>query len=59
MPKRTGFQCRLQWCNFDHPDVNRTPWTKGEDKKLLQLAKDPNMTWVDIAQTLQVSNLYP
>ncbi|KAM7449052.1 Myblike DNAbinding domain-containing protein [Porites harrisoni] len=53
VPKRTSFQCRLQWCNFDHPDVNRTPWTKDEDKKLLQLAKDPNMTWVDIAQTLQ------
>lgn len=54
VPKRSGFQCRLQWCNFGHPHVNRTPWTKNEDKKLIQLAKEPQNTWDVIAQKLQV-----
>ncbi|XP_068710589.1 myb-like protein X isoform X2 [Montipora foliosa] len=53
VPKRTAIQCRLQWCNFGHPDVNRTPWTKEEDKKLLQLTKDPQNNWITIAQSLQ------
>lgn len=55
VPKRSGLQCRLHWCNFGHPDVNRSPWTKEEDKKLIQLAKDPQNTWVTIAQNLQVN----
>jgi len=52
--KRSGFQCRLQWCNFDHPEVNRKPWTKEEDKMLIKLAKEPGNTWDVIAQKLQV-----
>ena len=44
----------MQWCNFGHPDVNRTAWTKEEDKKLIKLAKDPQNTWDIIAQKLQV-----
>lgn len=54
LPKRSGLECRLQWCNFGHPDVNRTAWTKEEDKKLIKLAKDPQNTWDIIAQKLQV-----
>lgn len=54
MQKRSGFQCRLQWCNFGHPDVNRKPWTKEEDKMLIKLAKEPGNTWDVIAQKLQV-----
>ncbi|KAL9985551.1 hypothetical protein ACROYT_G007972 [Oculina patagonica] len=53
VPKRSGFQCRLQWCNFGHPDVNRTAWTKEEDKMLIKLAKEPQNTWDIIAQKLQ------
>lgn len=54
LPKRSGLECRLQWCNFGHPDVNRTAWTKEEDKKLIKLAKDPQNNWDIIAQRLQV-----
>lgn len=54
MQKRSGFQCRLQWCNFGHPDVNRKPWTKEEDKMLIKLAKESGNTWDVIAQKLQV-----
>jgi hypothetical protein len=34
---RTGKQCRERWHNHLDPDINKSRWTKEEDRKIFQL----------------------
>ncbi|GAM19922.1 hypothetical protein SAMD00019534_030970 [Acytostelium subglobosum LB1] len=36
---KTPLECELRWKNHEHPSINKEPFTKEEDKKLLELAK--------------------
>ncbi|KAL3684867.1 hypothetical protein R1sor_002889 [Riccia sorocarpa] len=50
---RTAEECRTRWLNHEDPLVNKTPWTKIEDKKLLSIAqRQDNTGWEKIAQEL-------
>ncbi|KAL2653080.1 hypothetical protein R1flu_021208 [Riccia fluitans] len=50
---RTAEECRTRWLNHEDPLVNKTPWTKLEDKKLLSIAqRHDNTNWGKIAQEL-------
>lgn len=53
VPTRSSMDCKLQWINNDHPSINKSNWTKHEDKQLLALAKKyKNLEWELIAQEL-------
>ncbi|KOC68931.1 snRNA-activating protein complex subunit 4 [Habropoda laboriosa] len=45
--------CRVMWNVFLHPDINKTCWTKMEDKKLKEIASRYNFqNWDKIAKEL-------
>jgi len=53
VPARPGEDCKIQWLASGHPSINRSAWTKPEDKKLLDLVeKYRGYRWVDISKEL-------
>jgi len=53
VPTRPGEDCKIQWLASGHPSINRSAWTKPEDKKLLDLVeKYRGYRWVDISKEL-------
>ena len=45
--------CELYWNNFLHPDVNKTDWTKEDDRRLEELVKKHGMhDWDRVAEEL-------
>eukprot|EP01117_Protostelium_nocturnum_P002743 TRINITY_DN1363_c0_g2_i1.p1 TRINITY_DN1363_c0_g2~~TRINITY_DN1363_c0_g2_i1.p1 ORF type:complete len:624 (-),score=246.38 TRINITY_DN1363_c0_g2_i1:99-1970(-) len=51
-----AFDCQLRWFNYDSPVINKGPWTKEEDKRLLLLAtKHRGYNWGTIAEELGTS----
>jgi hypothetical protein len=52
---RSAADCRIQWTGNDDPHINKSMWTKGEDRSLLRLAEQhQGHAWVDIARALDV-----
>jgi hypothetical protein len=55
VPTRFGIDCKIRWLNNDHPSINKTEFSKEEDKKLLQLVqKYDGYDWRAIADELGV-----
>lgn len=53
LKKRTPQDCELQMLMHLHPGINRSAWTRSEEKRLLELATQfKNTRWMDITQQL-------
>ncbi|KAJ1608803.1 SNAPc-like transcription factor [Cryptosporidium canis] len=51
--ERTGRDCQITWYHFIDPNINRKPWEKAEDLRLLALvSENEGYNWVKIAQEL-------
>eukprot|EP00918_Siedleckia_nematoides_P012093 GHVU01026529.1.p1 GENE.GHVU01026529.1~~GHVU01026529.1.p1 ORF type:complete len:258 (+),score=31.02 GHVU01026529.1:740-1513(+) len=51
--ERTGRDCQIQWMHHHDPTVNRGPWTKDEDLKIIALAaKYEGRHWQHVAWEL-------
>lgn len=52
MGSRQGKQCRERWHNHLNPDIKKTPFTKEEDKLIIQLHSKYGNRWSEIAKHL-------
>ncbi|KYQ93817.1 putative myb transcription factor [Tieghemostelium lacteum] len=53
VPGRTDMQCRERWCNVIDPQLNKTPFTPEEDRKLKELIEQHGVgKWATIASAL-------
>jgi myb proto-oncogene protein len=52
LPGRTGKQCRERWHNHLDPDINKSRWTKAEDRLIFELQKLHGNRWAEIARQL-------
>ncbi|KAJ3450903.1 transcription repressor myb5 [Anaeramoeba flamelloides] len=52
IPRRTSKQCRERWKNQLDPTIKRTPWTKEEDKILIEKHKEFGNKWSKIKDFL-------
>lgn len=52
MGSRQGKQCRERWHNHLNPDIKKTPFTKEEDKVIVQLHMKYGNRWSEIAKHL-------
>ena len=52
LPGRLGKQVRERWYNHLDPDLNKTPWSAEEDKKLAHLQSTIGNKWCQIAKML-------
>jgi hypothetical protein len=54
---RSGIECKMRWTNVDSPLIVKSAWTKSEDKKLIQLAKEhQEHDWEQISAAFGVRN---
>jgi hypothetical protein len=52
-PKRSAYECRIQWQNNQSPLLVMTPFTKQEDRELVRLAERyRGCNWPAVAQEL-------
>ena len=49
---RTGKQCRERWHNHLDPNINKSRWTKEEDKIIFNLQRIHGNRWAEIAKHL-------
>ena len=49
-------QCHDRWTYYLSPKVSTVPWTEEEDEKLIQLTKELNGKWVQIAKRFKGRN---
>jgi hypothetical protein len=52
LPGRLGKQARERWYNHLDTSLNKDPWTKEEDEKLMALQKSMGNRWCEIAKLL-------
>lgn len=52
MGTRQGKQCRERWHNHLNPEIRKTPFTKEEDKMIVQLRMKYGNRWSEIAKHL-------
>eukprot|EP01038_Epipyxis_sp_PR26KG_P008280 gene8280-11209_t len=52
LPGRIGKQCRERWHNHLNPDINKSPWTEEEDRKILETHHSLGNRWAEIAKLL-------
>ncbi|KAL1981037.1 hypothetical protein VTN96DRAFT_3146 [Rasamsonia emersonii] len=45
-------QCAKRWRHALDPDVNHSPWTEGEDRKLIEAVKKDGHNWSKICSTV-------
>lgn len=45
LPPRTARQCRERWTNYINPELTQRPWTKEEDKVLIDLHQQIGNHW--------------
>ena len=49
---RSGKQCRERWHNHLDPDINKSRWTKEEDRIIFSLQRVHGNKWAEIAKNL-------
>lgn len=49
---RIGKQCRERWHNHLNPDINKTPWTLEDDRRILEAHRELGNKWAEIAKCL-------
>ncbi|XP_074357243.1 uncharacterized protein LOC141696975 isoform X1 [Apium graveolens] len=50
---RSGAECESRWLNFTDPLINKSSWTKTEEKKLLYIIQQKGISnWINIALSL-------
>ncbi|KAI1316439.1 hypothetical protein EDD11_010002 [Mortierella claussenii] len=47
---RTGKQCRERWHNHLDPQINKTPFTPEEDRRILELYNQMGSRWAEMAK---------
>lgn len=47
--RKSAKQCKARWYEWLDPSIKKTPWSKGEEEKLLHLAKVMPTQWRSIA----------
>eukprot|EP00736_Rhodelphis_marinus_P008201 Rmarinus@m.15842 len=52
LPGRNGKQCRERWHNHLNPDINKDPWTREEEERLIDLHSGFGNRWAEIAKHL-------
>lgn len=52
LPGRIGKQCRERWHNHLNPDINKTPWSEEEDRRILECHQQLGNRWAEIAKSL-------
>lgn len=52
LPGRIGKQCRERWHNHLNPDINKTPWSEEEDRRILIEHGRLGNKWAEIAKML-------
>jgi hypothetical protein len=52
LPGRIGKQCRERWFNALNPAMNRGPWTREEDSRLLELHAEYGNRWTKINELM-------
>ena len=56
MNGRNVRQCKDRWMYYLSPKVSNEPWTDEEDQKLIELVKELNGKWVQIAKRFRGRN---
>ena len=52
LPGRIGKQCRERWHNHLNPNINKNPWSEGEDRLILTSHLTLGNRWAEIAKVL-------
>ena len=50
MPGRNPRQCHDRWCSYLSPNINNSPWTEEEDKRIIKLQAEFNGKWVQMSK---------
>lgn len=51
MPSRNAVDCKLRWENYEDPTIDKSAWSKEDDKRLLSLAiQHKGHDWIAIAK---------
>ncbi|GMH89062.1 hypothetical protein TL16_g11343, partial [Triparma laevis f. inornata] len=50
LPDRSGRQCWTRWHDHLSPDINKSPWTREEDLKILEAHEALGNRWAEIAK---------
>ena len=53
MEKRNPRQCKDRWVNYLSPNLNFSPWTEEDDKKLIELHNQYGSKWTKLASFFQ------
>jgi len=48
---RSSCQCARRWCDTLNPEIDKTPWTQEEDRRLLDSVSSHGTSWSFIAKT--------
>ncbi|KAJ1736830.1 hypothetical protein LPJ72_001034 [Coemansia sp. Benny D160-2] len=53
VPQHKPVECAIQWATQDHPIINKAPWTRREERRLVEVvAEREGRDWVAIAKEL-------
>jgi hypothetical protein len=58
LPGRTKSDCQSRWSRHVNPEINKGPWTKAEDEKLIRLHKQLRGNVPEIAKQLGTNRTY-
>ena len=50
MEGRNPRQCHDRWCSYLSPNINNSPWTEEEDKKIIKLQSEFKGKWVQMSK---------
>ncbi|KAJ1665218.1 hypothetical protein IW140_003512 [Coemansia sp. RSA 1813] len=53
VPQHKPVECAIQWATQDHPIINKAPWTRKEERRLVEVVEEHGgHDWVTIAKEL-------
>lgn len=53
LPTRTGKQCRERWHNQLDPSIKKSPWTRDEERILMDAHRKHGNKWAEISKLLE------